>query len=176
MCSFITTLWLASFGRWRDVLQTGMGAHPQLLSSLYVSFKAWPSSLMSVLMTSWSRASAECSSLAAYQGGAARSCPGRLGELWPSLIVFSQMGFEGHSVFFCLHPLRISAVVPALAELCRCEGAQDGCLLPLLCSWGLASNSQGWGCAGSDHTLLSHQVTARDLFLPPERFSCSTLS
>lgn len=37
------------------MLQTGMGACPQLLSSLYVSSKAWPSSLMSLLMTSWSR-------------------------------------------------------------------------------------------------------------------------
>lgn len=50
MCSFITTLWLPPVGGGRGILQTGMGAHLQLLSRLYVSSEDWPSSLMSSLM------------------------------------------------------------------------------------------------------------------------------
>lgn len=167
------------------MLQTGMGAHPQLLSSLYVSSKAWPSSLMSLLMTSWSRASAECLSpgCSSRWRGSSRE-PVEL----PGPALADLGGFGLHSLSSLRWALKdtvssfvgtlceFSAVVPALAELCRFEGAQDGCLLPLLCSCGLASNSQSWGCAGSDHTFLSHQVAARDLFLPSGRFSCSTLS
>lgn len=81
-------------------------------------------------------------------------------------------GFSLHSLssqmgFLCLHPLRISAVVPALAELCGCEGAQDGCLLPLLHSCGAwPPTLRAEAAAGSGHTFLSHQVAARDLYLP----------
>lgn len=55
------------------MLQTGMGAHPQLLSRLYVSSKDWPSLLMSSLMTvprlGWTRSS--FSPAAPRQGGGA---------------------------------------------------------------------------------------------------------
>lgn len=51
MCSFITTLWLASSGRRGGRVANWHGCPPQLLSRLRVSSEVWPSLLMSLLAT-----------------------------------------------------------------------------------------------------------------------------